>query len=279
MKALAGCLLFSRVVLALPPLFADDELVSAVRDVAPDVPHRKLPSRFEAKGLALAAAVERVQASPQVAPVEHSREEVVDAGHEAHLQSFDEFLKDLVSDTEHMKHPASRGPPENTRPPPPHHEGPPPPSLPHHGGPPPPGPPPRGPPPRGPPPRGPPPRGPPPRGPRHHDDPHYPSPPPTKGKAPGPHPHHHGKKPHRHSAHTDLSVRHAFKHFAHSTSHLARAIVVTPLFLALWTALKLALTAFAVVKVVQMWRSKREGRIRLEQDVPELPPPVTQEKV
>ncbi|BGP50834.1 hypothetical protein JCM10450v2_006760 [Rhodotorula kratochvilovae] len=384
MRTVASCLLLSALVLAAPSPFAEDSLASTDIDVATGAAIESVAAGLKDEPLAVAnkldalvAAVERAQAPLNAAAVEQILDEILTEEAKDEVDSFDDFLADLVADDKRSKRPPSHGPPQHERrPPPPRHDRPPPPPPPHHDGPP----------PRGPPPRGPPPRGPPPRGPPPHDGPHHPSPPPPSGRWPGPPPpppppsehgripspprgrpgppppppfgrrpcplphredeereeHSHGPHPHRrpdredverdfdqsrrgerggphvrltdapedeesrgrhrshghhrggderphhlrgkayrhqHHAHDSLSVRHAFAHFAHSTSHLARAVGATPVFFALWTALKLALTAFALVRVVQMYRARREGRVRLEEEEPELPAPVTQEKV
>ncbi|BGP42655.1 hypothetical protein JCM10449v2_006667 [Rhodotorula kratochvilovae] len=316
MRTVASCLLLSALVLAAPSPFAEDSLASTDIDVATGAAIESVAAGLKDEPLAVAnkldalvAAVERAQAPLNAAAVEQILDEILTEEAKDEVDSFDDFLADLVADDKRSKR---RWPGPPPPPPPPSEHG----RIPS--------------PPRGRP--GPPPPPPFDRRPcplphredeereEHSHGPHPHRRPDRedverdfdqsrRGERGGPHvrltdapedeesrgrhrshghhrggderPHHLRGKAyrHQHHAHDSLSVRHAFAHFAHSTSHLARAVGATPVFFALWTALKLALTAFALVRVVQMYRARREGRVRLEEEEPELPAPVTQEKV
>ncbi|GJN93594.1 hypothetical protein Rhopal_006651-T1 [Rhodotorula paludigena] len=79
-------------------------------------------------------------------------------------------------------------------------------------------------------------------------------------------PHEHGHQGHRGHLDAPHSVSHAFRHFRHSAAFLARSIGHTTAFFVAWSVLKALLAVAVVVKVVKVWRAKKTGRVRLEDD-------------
>ncbi|BGP19194.1 hypothetical protein JCM10213_002111 [Rhodosporidiobolus nylandii] len=88
----------------------------------------------------------------------------------------------------------------------------------------------------------------------------------AEGDEERPHKHHSHRAHHGHRAHSHShshSVRQALKHFLHATAMLGSALVHSPAFFALWTAVKVVATGFVLLRLAEKVRARWPGRIRL----------------
>ncbi|BGP72996.1 hypothetical protein NBRC10513v2_006400 [Rhodotorula toruloides] len=126
-----------------------------------------------------------------------------------------------------------------------------------------------------------------PPGPPPHERERRPGPPPRRGEEDDfprrrPHKHYrHEHEPHHRPHYRHKSKKHHRHSFVSTAQHAFFVLRDSSLFDLAWTLTKLVMMALVGKEVVRLWRERREGRVRLdeeEESSEQLPAPVTQEK-